>query len=73
MLIPTNGNQTTSEEEKKLIVSMIQCVVEWCLKIPINSLLETKFDKGCLHNVFEVNIYYNSLYADEIWLDIAFK
>jgi hypothetical protein len=32
-------------------------VVEWCLKIPIHSLLETsEFDKGCLYNVFEVNI-----------------
>ncbi|KAL4238881.1 Ral GTPase-activating protein subunit alpha-2 [Mactra antiquata] len=54
MLIPTNGSQSLMVEEKKLIVSMIHCVVEWCLKIPINSLLETKYDKGCLHNVFEM-------------------
>ncbi|XP_053376419.1 ral GTPase-activating protein subunit alpha-2-like isoform X3 [Mercenaria mercenaria] len=55
MLIPTNKNQTVSEEEKRPIVSMIHCVVEWCLKIPIHSLLETsEFDKGCLRNVFEM-------------------
>jgi hypothetical protein len=71
MLIPNNRNQSVSEEEKRLIVSMIHCVVEWCLKIPIHSLLETsEFDKGCLYNVFEVNIKLNNV-MEEIYMYLA--
>ncbi|XP_052770134.1 ral GTPase-activating protein subunit alpha-2-like isoform X3 [Mya arenaria] len=54
LLVPAAG-QVQSEEERRLVVSMIHCVGDWCLKIPINSLLETsEFDKGCLHTVFEM-------------------
>ena len=61
MLIPVNVNQAMSEEEKRLIVSMIMCVGEWCLKIPIHSLLETsEFDHGCLHNVFDVRVIWDN-------------
>ena len=36
---------------------MMACVVEWCLKIPVHSMLETsESDKGCLFNVFQVRL-----------------
>ena len=56
MLIPTTENYTATADEKNLLVSMIYCVGEWCLKIPVLSLLETsESDKGCLNNVFQVS------------------
>ena len=56
MLIPTLATQAISEEERRLIVSMMHCVVEWCLQIPIQALLEaTELEKACLFNVFDVS------------------
>ncbi|XP_033736327.1 ral GTPase-activating protein subunit alpha-1-like isoform X2 [Pecten maximus] len=53
-LIPLSRG-TNSEEEKKLIMSMMFCMAEWCLRMPIHLLLETTdTDKGCVYKVFEV-------------------
>ncbi|KAJ8308029.1 hypothetical protein KUTeg_012903 [Tegillarca granosa] len=53
-LIPT-VDSLVSEEEKKLIISMMFCMVEWCTKMPVGLLLETTdTDKGCLYKVFHV-------------------
>lgn len=39
----------------QLIISMMFCVVDWCMHMPINSLLETTdSDKGCIYKVFQV-------------------
>ena len=41
----------------QLLMRMMACVVEWCLKIPVHSMLETsESDKGCLFNVFQVRL-----------------
>ncbi|XP_052275567.1 ral GTPase-activating protein subunit alpha-2-like isoform X4 [Dreissena polymorpha] len=54
VLVPANG-QIQSEEERRLMVAMVMCVGDWCLKIPMHCLLETsEFDKGCLNTVFQM-------------------
>uniref|UniRef100_A0A8W8IDE3 Rap-GAP domain-containing protein n=1 Tax=Magallana gigas TaxID=29159 RepID=A0A8W8IDE3_MAGGI len=54
VLIPLTGIEV-SQEERKLIVAMLFCVVEWCMKMPISLLLETTdTDKSCVFKVFQV-------------------
>ncbi|XP_076442581.1 ral GTPase-activating protein subunit alpha-1-like isoform X3 [Babylonia areolata] len=44
-----------SDEEKRLIVLMMFCMVEWCLRMPLPLLIETSdTEKSCLHKVFRV-------------------
>ncbi|KAL8608299.1 hypothetical protein ACOMHN_042166 [Nucella lapillus] len=44
-----------SDEEKRLIVLMMFCMVEWCLRMPLPLLMETSdTEKSCLHKVFRV-------------------
>ncbi|XP_035826426.1 ral GTPase-activating protein subunit alpha-1 [Aplysia californica] len=53
-LIPSHG-ASNSDEEKRLIVSMMFCMVEWCLKMPMPLLMETTdTDKSCIYKVFRV-------------------
>ncbi|CAG5132354.1 unnamed protein product, partial [Candidula unifasciata] len=53
-LIATHG-AANSDEEKRLIVSMMFAMVEWCLKMPIQLLMETTdTDKSCIYKVFRV-------------------
>ncbi|KAK3764075.1 hypothetical protein RRG08_046540 [Elysia crispata] len=54
-LIPSHGASSNSDEEKRLIVSMMFCMVEWCLKMPMPLLMETTdTDKSCIYKVFRV-------------------
>ncbi|XP_059157319.1 ral GTPase-activating protein subunit alpha-1-like isoform X3 [Physella acuta] len=54
-LIPSHGANINSDEEKRLIVSMMFCMVEWCLKMPVALLMETtESDKSCIYKVFRV-------------------
>ncbi|GFO04867.1 ral GTPase-activating protein subunit alpha-1, partial [Plakobranchus ocellatus] len=54
-LIPSHGACSNSDEEKRLIVSMMFCMVEWCLKMPMPLLMETtETDKSCIYKVFRV-------------------
>ncbi|XP_022332235.2 ral GTPase-activating protein subunit alpha-1-like isoform X3 [Crassostrea virginica] len=54
VLIPLTG-MDVSQEERKLIVAMLFCVVEWCMKMPISLLLETSdTDRSCVFKVFQV-------------------
>ncbi|KAK7504780.1 hypothetical protein BaRGS_00003808 [Batillaria attramentaria] len=44
-----------SDEEKRLIVLMMFCMVEWCLRMPVPLLMETSdSERSCLHKVFRV-------------------
>ncbi|XP_076098207.1 ral GTPase-activating protein subunit alpha-1-like isoform X9 [Mytilus galloprovincialis] len=64
-LIPVSGI-SNSDEEKKLIISMMFCVVDWCMHMPINSLLETTdSDKGCIYKVFQMLNYAVSGHTEE--------
>lgn len=41
----------------QLIVAMLFCVVEWCMKMPISLLLETTdTDRSCVFKVFQVRV-----------------
>lgn len=43
--------------EFQLIVAMLFCVVEWCMKMPISLLLETTdTDRSCVFKVFQVGV-----------------
>ncbi|KAI8784564.1 ral GTPase-activating protein subunit alpha-2 isoform X1, partial [Biomphalaria glabrata] len=54
-LIPSHGLNINSDEEKRLIVWMMFCMVEWCLKMPMPLLMETTdTDKSCIYKVFRV-------------------
>ncbi|XP_056021439.1 ral GTPase-activating protein subunit alpha-1-like isoform X5 [Ostrea edulis] len=54
VLIPLTGLDV-SQEERKLIVGMLFCVVEWCMRMPISLLLETTdTDRSCVFKVFQV-------------------
>ncbi|RUS74693.1 hypothetical protein EGW08_017551 [Elysia chlorotica] len=54
-LIPSHGASSNSDEEKRLIVAMMFCMVEWCLKMPMPLLMETTdTDKSCIYKVFRV-------------------
>ncbi|XP_025103645.1 ral GTPase-activating protein subunit alpha-1-like isoform X4 [Pomacea canaliculata] len=47
------GNK--SDEEKRLIVLMMFCMVEWCMQMPLTLLMESSnSEKCCLHKVFRV-------------------
>ncbi|XP_067682813.1 ral GTPase-activating protein subunit alpha-1-like isoform X5 [Haliotis asinina] len=50
------AQETSSvEEEKRLIVAMMFCMVEWCLKIPMQLLMETTdSERSCIYKVFRV-------------------
>ncbi|XP_062620262.1 ral GTPase-activating protein subunit alpha-1-like [Saccostrea cucullata] len=44
-----------SKTAKILIVGMLFCVVEWCMKMPISLVLETTdTDRSCVYKVFQV-------------------
>ncbi|KAH9496143.1 Ral GTPase-activating protein subunit alpha-1 [Bulinus truncatus] len=54
-LIPSHGANINSDEDKRLIVWMMFCMVEWCLKMPMPLLMETsETDKSCIYKVFRV-------------------
>ncbi|KAK3092349.1 hypothetical protein FSP39_001673 [Pinctada imbricata] len=54
IMIPQTGS-SASEEERKLIVSMMFCMVEWCMRMPVCLLLETSdTDRSTLFKVFTV-------------------
>ncbi|CAL1547567.1 unnamed protein product [Lymnaea stagnalis] len=54
-LIPSHGANINSDEDKRLIVWMMFCMVEWCLKMPMALLMETTdSDKCCIYKVFRV-------------------
>ncbi|XP_030854676.1 ral GTPase-activating protein subunit alpha-1 isoform X3 [Strongylocentrotus purpuratus] len=56
----SSTEMTEQEEDKKLIVSLMFCLSEWCISIPLSSLLEgtesksKKEAKPLLHTVFKV-------------------
>ncbi|BFZ11585.1 hypothetical protein BsWGS_14624 [Bradybaena similaris] len=53
-LVPTHG-AANSDEDKRLIVSMMFTMVEWCLQMPMSLLIETTdTDKSCIYKVFRV-------------------
>ncbi|KAL5008782.1 hypothetical protein ScPMuIL_014363 [Solemya velum] len=53
-LIPS-GEMSNSEDEKELIQSMMFCIAEWCMRIPMHLLLETSdADTSCIQKVFEM-------------------
>ncbi|XP_041353753.1 ral GTPase-activating protein subunit alpha-1-like isoform X2 [Gigantopelta aegis] len=50
-----NHENLGSDEEKRLIVDMMFCMVEWCMKMPITLLMEsTVEDRSCLYKVFRI-------------------
>ncbi|CAG5136422.1 unnamed protein product, partial [Candidula unifasciata] len=53
-LVSTHG-AANSDEDKRLIVSMMFTMVEWCLQMPMSLLIETTdTDKSCIYKVFRV-------------------
>ncbi|XP_041468944.1 ral GTPase-activating protein subunit alpha-1-like isoform X2 [Lytechinus variegatus] len=56
----SSTEMTEQEEDKKLIVSLMFCLSEWCISIPLSSLLEGTESKSkreakpLLHTVFKV-------------------
>lgn len=48
----------------QLIVAMLFCVVEWCMKMPISLLLETTdTDRSCVFKVFQVRVLIMTLFT----------
>ncbi|XP_070180609.1 ral GTPase-activating protein subunit alpha-1-like isoform X3 [Littorina saxatilis] len=48
-------DSTKSDEEKRLIVSMMFCMTEWCMRMPLPLLMETSdSERSCMYKVFRV-------------------
>ena len=52
-LLPTT--ETGSDEDKRLLISIMFCMLEWCIRLPVDLLLEADKPKNSLiYKAFKV-------------------